>query len=460
MNLDAVAQAELVRRGEASPIELVDAAIARIEALEPKVHALSVTDFERAREAAKRVSLEGPLAGVPFLIKDLAAYPGLRCAMGSRLFQHNVRAEPTPYSERIDKAGLVVLGKTTTSELGMLGSTESLLDGVTHNPWDLMRSAGGSSGGSAAAVASRMVPIAHASDAGGSIRGPASMNGVFGFKPGRGRVAPTGPQDMHGLLIDHAVSVSVRDSALLLALTEVQQEGEQAVGYVEGPTAGRLRIGYYATTLTGAAPSAEALSILERTVELCSRLGHAVEEIAPPPIDGQALGEDFFALGGEAVSAMMAMVEPMIGRPIGEGELEPFTLALAGHYRTLPAGTADRARAAIPRVRQAMVEYAAGYDVLLCPTVPVEPWELGTLAPDLPYDIAVERMAILAGYTALHNFAGMPAMSVPLFTTARGLPLGSHFAGLPGTESRLLSLAYELEQAAPWAQRLPMIVPR
>ncbi len=253
-SLDATAQAALVASGELTATELVDAAIARIEALDPQLGALASTDFERARSRAAS-DLSGPFAGVPFLVKDLIAYPGLPHTMGCRLLASQTPTAGTPYSERLDAAGLVVLGKTTTSEFGLLGSTETLLHGVTHNPWDPTRSAGGSSGGSAAAVAARMVPMAHASDGGGSIRIPAAMNGVFGFKPSGDRMAPSSPHDMHGLLVDHCVTISVRDSARMLAATERDDTSLPKVGLVTGASPQRLRIGYYATTLMGAAPS-------------------------------------------------------------------------------------------------------------------------------------------------------------------------------------------------------------
>ena len=254
-NLDAIGQAQLVKAGQISALELVDAAIARIEALEPEVHALAAVDFEGARNRA-RERPQGPLGGIPFLVKDLIAYPGLRHAMGSRLFASNVATDPTPYSQRLDAAGLIVLGKTTTSEFGLLGSTETLLEGVTRNPWDLTRSAGGSSGGSAAAVASRMVPIAHASDGGGSIRIPAAMNGVFGFKPGATRSRSSGAGRHASNFLSTIVSAgALRDSALLLALTERTDQADQPVGFVAEPLKTRLRIGVYKETLFGKLPS-------------------------------------------------------------------------------------------------------------------------------------------------------------------------------------------------------------
>ena len=212
--LDATAQAALVEQGEVHPRELVQVALRRIEDLNPTINAVCGLDAERALQRAEQ-PLQGPFAGVPFLIKDVLGYPGFRHAFGSRTFAGNVATEATPYTERLDEAGLIVLGKSTTSELGLLGSTETALDGITRNPWDLELSAGGSSGGAAAAVASGMVPFAHASDGGGSIRLPAALCGLFGFKPSRGRTVRAVPfeNDFTRLVSEHCVSRSVRDSA-------------------------------------------------------------------------------------------------------------------------------------------------------------------------------------------------------------------------------------------------------
>ena len=263
-HLDATGQAELVARGELSALEHVDAAIARIEALEPRIHAVASTDFEAARARA-RTSPKGVFGGVPFLVKDLLAYPGQRHAMGARLFRDHVAPAGSPFTERLDAAGLVVLGKTTTSELGLLGSTEARLYGVTRNPWDLDRSATGSSGGSAAAVASGMVPMAHASDGGGSIRIPASACGLFGLKPSLRRCVSAGP-DIDGLLIEHCVTRTVRDSARLLSVLEDPSSPLPSIGLIERPSARRLRIGAYARTLGGEMPAPSVAEALARTI--------------------------------------------------------------------------------------------------------------------------------------------------------------------------------------------------
>ncbi|MDI1449089.1 amidase family protein [Polyangium sp. 6x1] len=453
--LDAVGQAALVTSGEVSALDLVDAAIARIEKLEPVVHAIASVDFDAAREKA-RARPTGPLGGVPFLLKDVLAYPGHKLTMGSRLFRDYVAPAGSPYTERFDAAGLITLGKTTTSEFGLLGSTETLLAGITRNPWDLAKSATGSSGGAAAAVASGMVPMAHANDGGGSIRIPASACGLFGFKPGRGRCVSTGYVDPLGILIEHCVSRSVRDSALLLSLTE-DPGAMPRVGYVDRPLDRKLRIGVYTTTLLGRAPDPEVMRSLAQTMRLCAELGHEVVEAPPPPVDGASLSEAFFTLEGCFMRDLARTLESMFGRPIGENDLEPYTLALIHHSRSLPEGAQARAQAAFAHASVRMLSYMESYDVLLCPTLPVAPYDLGTLAPELDRELLIRRTEVLAGYTPIHSMAGVPAMSVPLGSSESGLPLGSHFAAPLGQEATLLGLAYQLEEAAPWRHRFPAV---
>ncbi|GAB6043178.1 amidase [Endothiovibrio diazotrophicus] len=453
--LDAIAQAELVASKALSALELVDAAIARIEALEPQVNALASTDFELARARAKAAP-SGPLGGVPFLIKDLLPYPGMRHSMGSRLFAQNVATEGSPYTERLDAAGLITLGKSTTSEFGLLGSTESRQSGVTRNPWNTALSAGGSSGGAAAAVAAGMVPLAHASDGGGSIRIPASMCGVFGFKPGRGRCVTTGRGFAFDLLVDHCVSRSVRDSALLLALTEpAAGETGSPLGFIREPLRRRLRIGVYRTTLMGREPEPEVAQSLEQTAKLCETLGHEVIPVAAPPIDGNGVGEAFFTLAGAMVDGLAQMMAGHLGRAIGEEAFEPFTLALMQWYREQPEGAQERAIERCTEQGERMQAYLKGFDAVLSPTIPVQPWALGTLSPERDFDTVIENTGRLAGYTPIHNVAGVPAMSVPLFRGPSGLPIGSHFAAARGEEAVLLGLAYQLEEAAPWQDELP-----
>lgn len=455
--LDAVAQAELVRTGALSAVDLVDACAARAAKVSPWLHAFTVTDFEAARLRAAG-PLAGPLAGVPLAVKDLVPVPGLRMSLGSRLFARNVAAPPAPpFVERLTQAGGVIVGKTTTSELGLLGSTETLLEGITHNPWDPSRSAAGSSGGSAAAVAAGIVPIAHASDGGGSIRIPASVCGLFGLKPSRGRVVPTQlvASPLDPLLSELCVSRSVRDTALFLSLVEATDGAYARVGNVTGPSSRRLRIATWSTTLMGAEPEAEVRAALEQAAALCRALGHDVEVVTPPVLDGRAIGDAFFTAAGTGIAGLFAMMEQALGRPVGPGDAEPFTRALVAWVQGRPAGALEAAMATIASSTAAYLERLSGFDAVLTPTVAVLPWRLGELSPVHDFDTLMRRTERAVGYTPIHNMVGAPAMSVPLAWSADGLPIGMCFAAKPGDEATLLSLAYELEAARPWKDRWP-----
>ncbi|MCU0656659.1 MAG: amidase family protein [Polyangiaceae bacterium] len=455
--LDAVAQASLVRAREVSALELVDAAIARIERLDPVVHAIEARGFDQAREQARGALPAGPLSGVPFLVKDLLPYPGLPCSFGSRM----LRGQPAPpepdYATALREAGLVVLGKTTTSEFGLLGTTEPLGGEPTRNPWDLGRSAAGSSGGSAAAVASGMVPMAHASDGGGSIRIPASVCGLFGFKPSRGRNRSAGMGDGRSatdMIIEHAVSRSVRDSAVLLEATQRTDAGAPFAPLRAGQIERRrgLRMALVERTVFGREAAPEVREALEATAALCRQLGHEVIPTAGPAVDGPAISAGFFRLCGAGLGAMLG---PML-QAMGEGAagvVEPFTLELI--RRAMAAGP-EPLEAIFEATGRAVLEFMAGYDVVLCPTIPMPPFELGRLRPDQPADEIIAFTEYLAGYTSVYSVAGAPAMSVPLHQTSAGLPVGSQFIAAPGAEALLFGLAYDIEEAAPWAQRRPL----
>lgn len=450
--LDGVAQAELVARGELPATALLDACAERIAALNPLIGAIPTLDRERARAVPPG---PGPFAGVPFLVKDVTAYPGLPWTMGSRLFARNVAAEPTPYSARIDGAGLVVIGKTATSEFGLLGSTETLLHGVTHNPWDLSYSAAGSSGGAAAAVAAGLVPLAHANDGGGSIRIPASVCGLFGFKPSRGRCvrASPGASDFEAITSDHCVSRSVRDSALFLSMTEDREAALPPVGFVREPLSRPLRIATWTRTAIGEEPEPAVRRAYDEAVALCESLGHRVEAIAPPQVDGRALGDAFFVVAGAAVAGVADMVGQMRGRAVERDELEPFTRSVGERYRRRGPAALAWARAEFAGCVERYLAATANFDVVLTPTLATAPWRLGHLSPIVPHDELIRRTARAVGYTPIHNIAGCPAMSVPLHVSPDGLPIGTMFAAAPGADALLLALAYQLEAARPWYDR-------
>jgi amidase len=451
--LDATAQAELVARGELTVAELLDAAAARFELLEPLLHTCATLDLDRARSVAPPA---GPFRGVPFLVKDAMAYPGLRWAQGTRLMRRNMSAPPTPFTARIDGSGLVVIGKSTTSELGLLVSTETLAEGVTHNPWDLSRSAAGSSGGSAAAVAAGLVPIAHAADGGGSIRIPASACGVFGFKPSLGRTvsAMVGTSDFGNLTSDGCVSRSVRDAARFIAVVEDDVSAFK-VGFVAGPSTKRLRIGAWAQTFDGREPDPEIRRAHDATLALLGELGHRVEEAQRPVLDAQALGDAVFIVAGAAVAGIVQMVGDMRRPAVREDELEPFTWTLARRFLARGDGALAAAREQLAQAARAYLEATAGYDAIATPVLATPPWPLGHLSPLVDADELLRRIAETGAYTPLQNICGAPGMSVPLHASSGGLPIGAHFSARPGEDGALLALAYELELASPWAERWP-----
>ncbi|WP_199261161.1 amidase [Paracoccus binzhouensis] len=459
VDLDATAQAEMVRTGAATPMDLLRAAITRCEALNPALNALASLDADAARQRVEGLAADGAFHGVPTLLKDLLAWPGLPIGLGSRLMAGQVAPQGSAYTEALEAAGLVVLGKTTTSEFGLLGTTEPLATGATRNPWDLSRSTGGSSGGAAAAVASGMVPVAHGSDGGGSIRGPAALCGVFGFKPGRGRTRSAGiPPEapLAGVLSDHCLSRTVRDSATWLRATEAEGLPDplpEPAALANEPPAG-LRIGWFARDCFGELPEPEVLAGLERTVALCETLGHQLVPVAGPRLDRAVAGRAMFDLMAVTTAGMIDMLAPGLQDDAAADLLEPYTRWLADHGRSL----------ALPRIGEAMQVIAAsgavltdcldGVDLLLSPTIPFAAFPLGAFAPGTANEVLRAHFERSAAYTAPASLAGCPAMSVPLHVGPSGLPLGSHFIAPAGDEALLFRLAFQLEWAVPWLPRL------
>jgi amidase len=458
--LDATAQAELVRKKEVTPLELVDAAIRRIEALNPRLNAFVSTCFERARTQAKGELPDGPFRGVPYAIKDIANYEGTICTYGSRLFEDNLSKQNDGVVESALKAGLIPLGKTNTPEFGLLATTESLLLGPAHNPWNLERSTGGSSGGAAAAVACGMLPFAHASDGGGSIRNPASCCGIFGLKPSRGRIYDTRPQPPGDIAVSLAVSRSVRDSARLFAASE--HTGPYAplspVGEVLGPSPRRLKIALTTKSATGVEPHADVVAAIEKTAKLCAELGHTVIP-APHPIDGEKFIDSYLTLWA-AMPAQLEKYAWLVGlrqfRLVSaEAALEPWTLGLAEWLSRRDEDAIERAVAYCKEVERTYAAFFRTYDIQLLPVLREPPIKLGEQAPDVPFETLLERIVAYSSFTPAYNAVGAPAMSVPLFTSSDGLPIGSQFGARVGDERTLFELAYELEQAQPWADRWP-----
>lgn len=457
VRLDAIAQADLVVAGDVSALELVDAAIARFERVDAKLGTLVFSDFERARNAAKVA--QGPLAGVPYLIKDLNAYKGMPLTRGSKLFGELIAENQTAFTNRIDATGVVVLGKSNTPEFGLLPSTEPTLHGPTRNPWQTDRTPGGSSGGSAAAVAARLVPAAQASDGGGSIRIPAAMCGLFGLKPTVGRF----PDQGHGgqpwpISIKHAVTLSVRDSSLLLALTERNDGGDLLpVGFVQREKTKPMRIAMSLNSVFGA-PDADIAAGIVETAKRLTDLGHEVIEVEGTPNLDEGFSKDFLTLWASGTYAVSQSVREQTGMPAEEtGLLEPFTTSLAAYFATLPADALPKAIQGLAAYKQRTIEFLRQYDAWLTPATASTAPAIGEFAPTRQYDELLPAVSRFAAYTPAHNAAGTPAMSIPCGFNASGLPLAAQFATTPGGEARLLQLAYQLEEAHGWIDTLPPV---
>jgi amidase len=466
-HLDATAMAELVRRKEIKPIELVEAAIERIERLNPRLNAVVRPMYAEARELANSGAIpEGPFTGVPFLLKDLmAAYAGVPMTSGSRFLRDLVPDHDSELVRRLRRAGLVVLGKTNTPELGVLPTTEPHLFGPCRNPWDLGRTTGGSSGGSSAAVAARLVPMAHANDGGGSIRIPASCCGLFGLKPTRAR-NPLGPDVgdvMSGLIAEHAVTISVRDSAALLDATSGPDLGDPywapppARPFREevGADPGRLRIAFTTATLTEGTVHPDCVAAVQDAAALCRTLGHVVEEAAPG-VSGDMVSQSFITLWSAGFAWVVESMAFVTGRTPTADQFEPLTWAIFEMGRQHTAAGYLAALQRLQLVSRQIAHFFTSYDLWLTPTLAEPPLPLGAFdsTPDNPL-AGLFRAATFVPFTPLCNITGQPAMSVPLFWNAEGLPIGTHFVGRFGDEATLFRLAAQLEAVRPWGGRRP-----
>ncbi|MDI3388480.1 amidase [Streptomyces sp. B-S-A8] len=456
---DAHATAAAVRSGERDAKAVTEEAIARIEDRGPGLGAVIHTRFEAARAEVAAGLPDGPLHGVPILVKDLGTeVDGLPATGGSRLFAAVTARRDSELVARYRRAGAVVLGTTNTPELGLNASTEPVLHGPTRNPWSPAHSPGGSSGGSAAAVAAGLVPVAHASDGGGSIRIPAAACGLFGLKPSRGRVSPAPrPTTLSGLVSGHhAITMTVRDSALLLDVAAGPLPGDAyAAPEPSAPFAelarrdpGRLRIGLLTELPDGPDVHPECAAAARGAGKLCERLGHDVVQATAhyrPEDVGRTSG---VLMGADLVAQIDARLADL-GRPLADDDIEPFTRVLYEHYRALPAADVSRA---LRRAQEIGWEAGAAFrecDVLLSPTLARPTPRLGTLDTTRPESV-YEHASVYAAFTSVHNVTGMPAMSVPFGRDGEGLPLGVQFAAPLGGEGVLLALAGQLERAAPW----------
>jgi Asp-tRNA(Asn)/Glu-tRNA(Gln) amidotransferase A subunit family amidase len=465
---DGLGLAALVKKRAVSSSELLEAAIARCEQRNPALNAVVIPMLDQARTAAKGDVPRGPFEGVPFLLKDLHLnVPGVRTTNGSSLYAENVPTTESELVARYRRAGLIVFGKSASPEFGLTCTTESRLFGQTKNPWNLAHTSGGSSGGASAAVAGGIVPLANASDGGGSIRIPASCCGLFGMKPTRGRT-PLGPdagEGWAGMSCVHAVTRSVRDSAALLDATAGPDLGAPYAAQPPlrpwlaevGAPPGRLRIALDTETWNEAATHADCRAAAEDAARLCESLGHHVERARFAPSSIEELRKA--ALTVIAANIRWAIEEGgrKLGREPKQEDVEPGTWLVASLSKGLDAVAYADAVKVLHRTGRELARFLLRYDVLLSPTMGTPPPPLGVLslsAPDLEAQTRVLMEA--TGYTQLANTTGVPAMSVPLNWNAAGLPIGAQFIGRHNDEATLFRLAAQLEQARPWSARQPV----
>ena len=482
---DALGLAELVRQGRVSPAELLDEALARTAAVNPKINAIIHLMEGRARAAIAAGLPEGPFRGVPFLVKDLmTAVEGEPMSRGSRLFRDYVPGEDEELTRRYRRAGLVIFGKTNTPELGFTNVTEPELFGPTRNPWNLERTPSGSSSGSAAAVAARIVPAANANDGGGSIRTPASNCGLVGLKPSRGRnpTGPKAPEEWFGIIGEHVVTRSVRDSAALLDATsgdypqQLMKLPASERPFLDETTRepGRLRIAFSFDPGLTKALHPENRAALEATTARLAGLGHDLIEVKLPlPIE--SFIANYAALVSADAAADLRAARSLVGRKATRGDVEPATWMLARLGEALSAADLTEALWSMQAFSRRWLQWSSGFDVLLTPTVGVPPMPIGAyrltglrrlalrILSALPARALLsQRPKILeafaavyeaAPYTMVANVTGQPSMSLPLHWTADGLPMGMLFTARIGDEAALFRLAAQLEREMPWKDR-------
>ncbi|MGB8735837.1 MAG: amidase [Rhodomicrobium sp.] len=475
-NYDAVGLAALVRKKEVSPRELLHEAVERCDRVNPKLNAVVYRMDAAAEKAEAAIDPGQPFAGVPFLVKDLGSpLAGAPFTCGSRLFANYVPDEDGEIMRRFKRAGLVIVGKTNVPEFGLVPVTEPELFGPCRNPWDLNRTPGGSSGGSASAVAAGIVPMAHATDGGGSIRIPASCCGLFGLKPSRGlnpRIPETSITADFG--VDHVLSRSVRDSAAALDAVCNRANAGFLSGLEAGP--GRLRIGVVSSAMLGSTVAPEVRAAMEAALKLLQGLGHEIED-AEPKLDYKEFGMAFLTYW--AISAMQTLdaARQAIGREPAPGDVELTTWSLGRVGRAMLGADEERARRIIWQAAKAFTSYFDRFDIMLSPVLAIPPLKIGqnrlTGLEEIALRVATRlkrpwlmkallraiagKSFAFAAFTQPFNMTGQPAMSVPLHWTPQGLPIGIQFAAKLGADGLLLRLARQLEIAQGWDKRRPPV---
>jgi amidase len=463
---DAVGLADLVRNKQVSARELLHEAIVRTAKVDRDINAVVVKHYEYAERQIDRGLPDGPFSGVPFLLKDIELLEGTRTTSGASIYKENVADHTGTLAQRFLATGVAIFGKSSTPEFGLMPTTEPRLFGPTRNPWNLAHSSGGSSGGAGAAVAARILPVAHASDGGGSIRIPASASGVFGLKPTRAR-NPLGPdrgEGWGGFSIGHVVSLSVRDSAVMLdAIHGPEMSSPYVAPPPERPYAeevrrdpGQLRIAFTDKSPYGDAIDPEIAGAVRDVAHLLATLGHHVEERAP------TLAADPAAVMATIVSANTALnvrvAEQRFGRPMTDKDFEILTLASTHNAQKASATDYVAAQLGAFNISRALAAFFQSCDVFLCPTLclpPLRIGELNSMSEDLSHIAPILRRYMPG--TSMFNMSGQPSMSMPLAWNNAGLPLGMMFSARFGGEAALFRLAGQLEQERPWRQKLPPV---
>jgi amidase len=465
-SLDALGLAHAIRKGDVSRQEVLETAIKRIAAVNPQVNA--VTYMHPASASETTGDAHAPFAGAPYLIKDLhAPVAGMPLTHGSRMFANDVQYFDSETVARLRRAGFVILGRTASPEFGMSASTEPVLTGPTRNPWNLAHIAGGSSGGAGAAVASGMLPAAHATDSGGSIRIPASCNGLVGLKPTRGLI-PTGPhrgEASHGLSHEHAVTRTVRDCAAILDATAGPDAGapyftaRPATSYLQSldRPSRRLRIAFTTTTFDGLPVDTECKAAVDKTVRLLRDCGHDIEE-ARPEFDTAALGAACGTLLITGLAALVAARELQLGRELQVDDVESVTHEALARGRQVSGVQYASQFTAINREVRRIGRFFEKIDVLVTPTLAKPPVKIGELSTQtLTLAQFQQAMAAFCPFTGAYKATGQPAISLPLHWSADGLPIGVQLVGRFAEDTTLLQLAAQLELAQPWFGRTAVL---
>jgi amidase len=468
--LDATDQAALVRNGEVTPSELLEAAIERAEAFNPAINALTWTWYDRARATARDLADTGqPFRGVPFILKDLhAALVGTPLSNGNKALKNATYTSDytTTHVQRFIDAGLVIFGRGNSPEFGATPTTEPEAWGPTRNPWDMSRIAGGSSGGSAAAVAAGIVPGAHASDGGGSIRIPAACCGLVGLKVSQGRITAGPSRDETNLGVEHVVTRTVRDCAALLDATHGPGVGDKVIApaptrpYLQevGADPGRLRIGFLDRRPDGGHVDDVCVAAVRTTVATLESLGHRVESSFPAILADAQAGSRFLALWSTNMSMSRDAVAHALARPVVADDFELMNWTMAEYAASISATKYANAVLAAAHYRRALHQWwADGFDILVTPTTSLIPPLLGTIVNDTGDPMKPMRLSgEYLGFTQPFNVSGQPAISLPLHVGPHNLPIGVQLVGAYGRDDLLIRLASQLEAAMPWRDRRPV----